>query len=323
MKKIILLLFIISYQISNGQIFSTNQKPVGWEHNILFNAQSRYKVTQQGSALDIPSLFDGRMYPSYTNQIVSPENPTVILIEDLPGYHTQTGAWVGWTTRYWPAKRFKIEGYDTYNSPNGWRVIADYSSADYYGYEFSTPISPSGIYTKLKFTFYTSETGMFLGVSELFFIHPEATYPYAGLLATTANNWDNNGTNLIYNNSGYVGIGTIVPDEKLTVKGKIHTQEVRVDMAGPLVPDYVFASDYKLKSLQEVDDYIKLNKHLPDIPSAKEIEKKGLMLAEMNMSLLKKMEEMTLYLIELKNENEKQNKKIVSLENKLKTKKNE
>lgn len=61
-----------------------------------------------------------------------------------------------------------------------------------------------------------------------------------------------------------VGIGTTAPDEKLTVKGKIHAQEVRVDMSGPLVPDYVFAEDYKLKSLKEVEDFIKENKHLPE-----------------------------------------------------------
>jgi hypothetical protein len=103
-----------------------------------------------------------------------------------------------------------------------------------------------------------------------------------------------------------VGIGTLSPDEKLTVKGKIHTQEVRVDMAGPLaVPDYVFSNSYNLKSLQEVEEYIKQNSHLPEIPSAKEIEKNGLMLAEMNMSLLKKIEELTLYMIEMKKESEK------------------
>jgi hypothetical protein len=102
--------------------------------------------------------------------------------------------------------------------------------------------------------------------------------------------------------NGNVGIGTPAPDEKLTVKGKIHAQEVRVDMLGPLVPDYVFANDYKLKTLQEVEAYIKKNNHLPEIPSAEEIEKKGLMLAEMNMALLKKMEEMTLYMIDFKKE---------------------
>jgi hypothetical protein len=129
------------------------------------------------------------------------------------------------------------------------------------------------------------------------------------------------------NLNGNIGIGTTIPDEKLTVKGKIHTQEVRVDMSGPLVPDYVFAQDYKLKSLQEVENYIKENKHLPEIPSAQEIEKNGLMLAEMNMNLLKKVEELTLYIIEIKKENIKQNeiqnKKILSLENKLKNKTND
>jgi len=116
--------------------------------------------------------------------------------------------------------------------------------------------------------------------------------------ATTAGTYQNRNAFFTAN----VGIGTINPDEKLTVKGKIHTQEVRVDMAGPLVPDYVFEEDYKLKSLQEIESYIKENKHLPEIPSAKEIEKNGLMLAEMNMALLKKMEEMTLHMIEMKKE---------------------
>ena len=121
--------------------------------------------------------------------------------------------------------------------------------------------------------------------------------------------------------NGNVGIGTAIPDEKLTVKGKIHTQEVRVDMTGPLamsVPDYVFSKDYNLKTLDEVEEYIKLYSHLPEIPSANEIEKNGLMLAEMNMSLLKKIEELTLYMIEMRKENQKQNDKILILENKLK-----
>ncbi|MCC9073586.1 tail fiber protein [Flavobacterium sp. F-65] len=114
---------------------------------------------------------------------------------------------------------------------------------------------------------------------------------------------------------GKVGIGTQNPDEKLTVNGKIHAQEVRIDLQSPMtVPDYVFANDYKLKSLQEVEEFIKQNSHLPEIPSAKEIEKNGLMLAEMNMSLLKKMEEMTLYLIEQEKKNAIQSEKIERLE---------
>jgi hypothetical protein len=119
--------------------------------------------------------------------------------------------------------------------------------------------------------------------------------------------------------NGNVGIGTTNPDEKLTVNGKIHAQEVKINLTYPMtVPDYVFANDYKLKSLQEVEEFIKKNSHLPEIPSAKEIEKNGLLLAEMNMSLLKKIEELTLYTIEQNKEIQKQNNKILILEEKVK-----
>jgi hypothetical protein len=297
MKKLALLFLInISFNLWSQQI-TTNRNAIGMEHNLLFNANIRFLVTATGPALDIPSLFDGRMMPSY-GPAPTETNPTTILIENLPAYHTQAGAWVGWSTRYWPAGRFKIEGYDIYSGANTWRIIADYSAIDFNGFDFNIEIPFAGEYTKLKFTFYKGTgTDGSLGVSELFFIHPEATTPYQGLFASAVNNWENNSTNLFYN-SGYVGIGTAVPDEKLTVKGKIHAQEVKVDLLGVLVPDYVFAKDYKLKTLEEVDAYIKANSHLPEIPSAKEIEKNGLLLAEMNMSLLKKIEEMTLYMIQ-------------------------
>lgn len=134
--------------------------------------------------------------------------------------------------------------------------------------------------------------------------------------ATTTGTYQNRNAYFTAN----VGIGTTAPDEKLTVKGKIHAQEIKVDMLGALVPDYVFENNYKLKTLEEVENYIEENKHLPEIPSAQEIEKNGLMLAEMNLVLLKKMEEMTLYMIEQNkkiNELEKENKKLEDLESRL------
>ncbi len=125
---------------------------------------------------------------------------------------------------------------------------------------------------------------------------------------------------------GNVGIGTTNPTSKLTVAGNIASREVKVTVdAGA---DFVFENNYTLPSLDAVDKYIKDNKHLPDIASADEMKKEGINLSEMNIKLLQKIEEMTLYMIEqnkqikdLKNEN--QNFKLVferlsNIENKLK-----
>jgi len=115
-------------------------------------------------------------------------------------------------------------------------------------------------------------------------------------------------------NGGNVGIGTTTPDSKLAVKGTIHAEEVRVDLNVP-PPDYVFEESYNLPSLTQVESYIKANKHLPEVPSAKEMEANGINLSEMNMLLLKKVEELTLHLIELKKENENLVKRVEQIEN--------
>jgi hypothetical protein len=108
--------------------------------------------------------------------------------------------------------------------------------------------------------------------------------------------------------SGNVGIGTTTPDEKLTVKGKIHAQEVRVDLQGACAPDYVFQkyytgksdlkSDYTMPTLAEIESFTKKNHHLPNVPSGQEIKQNGLSLGEMSNILLQKVEELTLYAIE-------------------------
>ncbi|WCT13639.1 tail fiber protein [Mucilaginibacter jinjuensis] len=97
--------------------------------------------------------------------------------------------------------------------------------------------------------------------------------------------------------AGNVGIGTIQPDAKLAVKGTIHATEVLVDTNVPQ-PDYVFDKDYDLTSLKDVKNYIDQNHHLPELPSAAQVAKDGINIGEMNAKLLKKIEELTLYLIE-------------------------
>lgn len=110
---------------------------------------------------------------------------------------------------------------------------------------------------------------------------------------------------------GNVGIGVGSPGEKLEVNGTIRSKKVKVEATG--WPDYVFAKNYDLRTLNEVESFIKTNQHLPDVPSAKEIEANGLDLGNMDATLLKKVEELTLYMIQMKKEIEllkKANKKL-------------
>lgn len=95
---------------------------------------------------------------------------------------------------------------------------------------------------------------------------------------------------------GNVGIGTTSPNAKLAVNGDIRAREIKVEAEN--WPDYVFKSTYKLPSLATVKAYIDKNQHLPDMPSEADVVKDGVNLGEMNKLLLKKLEEVTLYLIE-------------------------
>ncbi|MEL6634619.1 MAG: hypothetical protein AAFQ83_24350 [Bacteroidota bacterium] len=79
-------------------------------------------------------------------------------------------------------------------------------------------------------------------------------------------------------------------------------------------PDYVFAEDYAMKDLSEVEAFIKENKHLPDVPSEEEVNQEGIELVEMNATLLKKIEELTLYVIDQNKQIMAQNARIEALE---------
>jgi hypothetical protein len=129
------------------------------------------------------------------------------------------------------------------------------------------------------------------------------------------NAW-NYGDDIVIDAAGNVGIGSFSPNQKLTVNGTVYAREVKVDLNVP-GPDYVFEKDYNLPSLDSIKTYIDQHKHLPEVPSAKEMEANGVNVGEMNMLLLKKIEELTLYVIEqnkeikyLRSDNEKQQKQI-------------
>lgn len=99
-----------------------------------------------------------------------------------------------------------------------------------------------------------------------------------------------------FNVLGKVGIGTTTPKEELSVNGDIRAHEIKVETSN--WPDYVFRKNYRLLSLTEIEKYIKAHGHLPEMPSAAAVEANGVSLGETNAALLKKVEELTLHLIE-------------------------
>ncbi|WP_255498687.1 hypothetical protein [Dysgonomonas sp. ZJ709] len=123
--------------------------------------------------------------------------------------------------------------------------------------------------------------------------------------------------------SGTVGIGVAYPNcaldvkgeikaDKLTVAGDINARQVKIEInAGA---DFVFQPDYNLKPLSEVEQFVKTNKHLPEIPSEKQMIEEGVNVIDMQIKLLQKIEELTLYTIDL-------NKQVQELKKELYLKK--
>ena len=107
---------------------------------------------------------------------------------------------------------------------------------------------------------------------------------------------NNYSLSMIIANNGNVGIGTSNPTYKLSVNGNVRSKEVVVESNWA---DYVFDKDYKLPTLYETEKFILQNKHLPNIPSAKEIEENGLHLGDIQKKMMEKIEELTLYIIDL------------------------
>lgn len=115
---------------------------------------------------------------------------------------------------------------------------------------------------------------------------------------------------LLNPNGGSVGIGTTKTfGYRLAVNGTIGAKEVKVEVSSPW-PDYVLKPTYSLRPLKEVELFITEKSHLPDVPSATEVEENGIELGEMNAILLKKIEELTLYLIEANKSIEELSKKV-------------
>ncbi len=139
--------------------------------------------------------------------------------------------------------------------------------------------------------------------------------------SSTANvRFASSGYRMTINTDGRVSIGTankLATGYLLNVAGKTICEELKVQLNASW-PDYVFHNDYKLMSLDELEKSISINKHLPNIPSAADITAdKGFEVGDMNRRLLEKVEELTLYIIDINKQNQQLQKSNLQMENRL------
>ena len=121
---------------------------------------------------------------------------------------------------------------------------------------------------------------------------------YGEASGSNSDNWGGYFTAKVFVDELRVGSELQATGYKVKVDGKVICEELRVLDSGSW-PDYVFNEDYKLPSLDDVELHIRDNKHLPGIPSACEVEENGIAVGEMQKKLMEKVEELTLYVIEL------------------------
>ncbi|WP_051947409.1 fibronectin type III domain-containing protein [Muricauda sp. MAR_2010_75] len=127
--------------------------------------------------------------------------------------------------------------------------------------------------------------------------------------------WTESGSTASYTGEVAIGTTSVPSGYKLAVEGNIRTREIRVDQ--DTWPDYVFTKDYDLPTLDEIKKHIEEKGHLPNIPSAKEVEENGVELGNMNRLLLEKIEELTLHVIKQQQLLEEQQIEMKKLRNQI------
>jgi hypothetical protein len=209
--------------------------------------------------------------------------------------------------------RFTVKKY--YGNPAQLRIY------DIQIYGAASPVT--GYYSKLGIN--TSDLTYILNVrgsigagsridldNPTFIIDPNGTSTLDILRTRIYSDKDNTDYYLDPNNSGVsLKVAGKIESEEIEIKemssNHIKTRTIQADemnLKTDKMADFVFEDTYVLPSLLQIEQYVNENKHLPGIPSANEVKEKGMDVAEMNMILLQKIEEMTLYLIEIKKENE-------------------
>lgn len=322
--------------------------PVGVKGRLTFGDYNGSTYNTRMSILNNGNVGIGTLNPKYLLQVQKTSNePAMMISGELPGsprfqlydLNVDPTAWMGLGTDmsgnsyehsiYFPTAPTKSTGRLTFGNYNGSTYNARMSILDNgkIGIGTMNPLSNlelagaflvGGANLDERFPFsdlsYLSNSGKMLigwnrsgGGGETDFIANQGGGNIGGF---SFYNYSNSGIQnqlLSINANGNVGIGTKSTDEKLAVNGNIRAREIKVENTN--WPDYVFDQEYQITPIAEIEKFIKLHKHLEGIPTADEVHANGINLSEMNAVLLKKIEELTLIVIE-------QNKRIEKLETK-------
>jgi len=223
---------------------------------------------------------------------------------------------------------FKSLYFETHGTGYSKTEITEHSWSGSHGVLFNAykKIDVSGSLSETGNTKYANNEGAYSGgAGAIMFMGNGGTMHFMVSPESSGKDTDVNwGTpKMTIKRDGSVGIGKLSPTAKLHVDGIIISEEIKVENVDGA--DFVFAADYNLMPLSETEAYIKANHHLPEVPSAAEMQANGVELGKMNMLLLQKIEELTLHqiemnklLVEQQKQLEVQNQKIANLENILK-----
>jgi hypothetical protein len=272
---------------NNGNVGIGNTSPsqlleVKSGNLLLSNSGTADQLQFQGTGTGITTFQaggQGTTTINYTLPIVAPPVDNCVLTSTTSGV-------MSWSAK--PAVLYDIspstpQNTSTTRSNNLFNVAYSGSDADAAGAVITSSAGSSGNHTATGLTIISTRTGTGLGIGLQIF----PTTP-----------------------SGNINISTLTHTENflaLAADGLILCKELVVKTTSPPWPDYVFNPDYKLMPLADLEKAVKENKHLPDLPSAKEIETGGVNVAEIEAKLVKKVEELTLYIVE-------QEKRIKALE---------
>ncbi len=292
-----------SYPQSNPAIFGTlNQSTINFQTEGITRMTLMEHYTRLGLGIETPNSIlhiHGSEVPppgGHGDEIVSNESQSVVQITNVESGSTETdGMFLGMSGNFGFLRTFDKISLEVQNSDAKMQLLGNGK------FNFNAPAG--GLNQFGKFNFHS------VYGNGLYIYNPDNIDGFG--LRIDGNQTLNNafmvklGANarFVVKGDGRTGIGTASPDAAymLDVAGKIRACEVRVSTAGNWC-DYVFEPAYKLMSLGELELYINRNKHLPEVPTTEQVAKEGIEIAQMNVILLKKVEELTLYVIQLQKE---------------------